>query len=915
MERRIGTIAWPIRVFAAAALAAAALAAAVIGTLWLHNVPTVSAADISFHLSCPTTTVTEGDSFQVQLVKVGSLSVTSVWAYWHTDAGTAGTSDFTNLNNVYQEWTSNFSNMTRTIHTTADSSVESDETFTIRYTPTDDTTDLDDPELDNKCEITIQDSTVVVDSQEIVSTPPDGSAYRIGETIEVDVEFSAAVIAKNGPLLPLTIGGVWRGAKYKSGSDTTTLRFAYDVQLGDLDRDGIDIRWRSSTGFGNGKVKSAAFPDVDAHHYAFGQTNIEGQKVIGLPYVTGVEMVSTPIKGDTYGVGEVIECALTFSHEVDATWADATAAGTGMNLSGDYRRALYLRGSGTNTIVFGYEVQPDDSDTNGIEVRRGGYNDDGSTYGFWNITAKGTNKAAYAKFSALSNQSGHKVDGGLGPRVTDVGVASAPSSGRAYAFGETILVDVTFAAEVNAMNAPVLRISLDGTGQKVSKDATYHSGSGTKTLRFAYGLVGGDRDKDGLTIEAHDSDGLGADKIVAEFDTSQIADHTFSARNDVAGHRVYALDRPTIEEIEVVSTPWDGTRYRRGEQILINLVFSRSVEEVYWCISTGDCYYHPDLILHIGDSQSHTVRYAPYRLTEGRPEGGGTSGSDRLQFIHYVKATDLDLDGVTVMGLGEAEGRRIRIQAVDDKDASVDHAAYPWPVSLPDLKVNGSLKRDPLTAEWESAPESHNGSRSFSFQVAFSENVVIGHNTGLKPSLTVTNGAVTKAKRVNGRKDLWEVTVKPDSDADMTVSLRAKQPCSDWGAICASSDERRLSEGPELTVLFVAEPLTAELKDVPASHNGSNAFTFRIAFSEDIDIRFKTLRDHSLETTNGSVTKAKRVDGRNDLWRITIKPSSNADVTVVLAADRACDVEGAICTGRGGRLSTRLELTVNGPGG
>ncbi len=288
----------------------------------------------------------------------------------------------------------------------------------------------------------------------------------------------------------------------------------------------------------------------------------------------------------------------------------------------------------------------------------------------------------------------------------------------------------------------MLSISFDGTGQDVSRDAAYHSGSGTKTLRFAYDVVTGDRDKDGLTIEAQDSDGLGSGNIVAAFDTNQEADHTYSAKNDVARHTVYGLDRPTIEGIEVVSTPWDGKHYRRDEQVLINVVFSREVEEVFWHIPHDKHYYHSDLILHIGDSQSHTVRYAPYRLTEGRPERGGTSGSDRVQFIYYVKAADLDLDGVTINGLGEAKGRPIRIQAVDVNDASVDHAAYTWPVSLPDLQVNGNLKRDPLTAGWDGAPESHNGSRSFSFHVAFSENVVIGHNTGLKPSLTVTNGSV-----------------------------------------------------------------------------------------------------------------------------------------------------------------------------
>ncbi len=108
-------------------------------------------------------------------------------------------------------------------------------------------------------------------------------------------------------------------------------------------------------------------------------------------------------------------------------------------------------------------------------------------------------------------------------------------------------------------------------------------------------------------------------------------------------------------------------------------------------------------------------------------------------------------------------------------------------------------------------------------------------------------------------------------------------------------------------------PLTAEFRDAPESHNGEDAFALRIAFSEAVAVSYRTLRDHALEVTGGSVTRAKRVDGRSDLWRITIEPDSDAEVTVVLPVTNDCDAEGAVCTGDGGPLSNRLELTVPGP--
>ena len=108
-------------------------------------------------------------------------------------------------------------------------------------------------------------------------------------------------------------------------------------------------------------------------------------------------------------------------------------------------------------------------------------------------------------------------------------------------------------------------------------------------------------------------------------------------------------------------------------------------------------------------------------------------------------------------------------------------------------------------------------------------------------------------------------------------------------------------------------PLTAEFQDAPESHDGEDAFTLRIAFSEAVAVSYRTLRDHALEVTGGRVTRAKRVDGRSDLWRITIAPDSDAGVNVVLPVTDDCDAQGAVCTGDGGALSNRLELTIPGP--
>ena len=88
--------------------------------------------------------------------------------------------------------------------------------------------------------------------------------------------------------------------------------------------------------------------------------------------------------------------------------------------------------------------------------------------------------------------------------------------------------------------------------------------------------------------------------------------------------------------------------------------------------------------------------------------------------------------------------------------------------------------------------------------------------------------------------------------------------------------------------------LTASFEGVPESHDGEEAFRFRVAFSEDIGIGYRSMRDDSFTVSEGAVTGARRVDGRNDLWEMTVEPASDGDVTITLPAGRECQVSGAI---------------------
>ena len=221
-------------------------------------------------------------------------------------------------------------------------------------------------------------------------------------------------------------------------------------------------------------------------------------------------------------------------------------------------------------------------------------------------------------------------------------------------------------------------------------------------------------------------------------------------------------------------------------------------------------------------------------------------------------------------------------------------------------------RRTPLTAAIHDAPGSHDGQEDFTFELRFSEEPKEGFSdvTLRDHAFTVTGGEVVGARRLDGDSATpntrWEITVSPDSNANVTVKLPVTEDCDTQGAIC-TDDGRVLSSPLEFTVK--GPPLTASFERVPTSHNGSGEFRFRIAFSEEFSLSYKTLRDdHVFTVEGGKVTGARRlVKGSNIRWEIVVKPDSNGDVTITLPVTEDCDAAG-------GHLHRRRQDAVQPPG-
>ncbi len=111
------------------------------------------------------------------------------------------------------------------------------------------------------------------------------------------------------------------------------------------------------------------------------------------------------------------------------------------------------------------------------------------------------------------------------------------------------------------------------------------------------------------------------------------------------------------------------------------------------------------------------------------------------------------------------------------------------------------------------------------------------------------------------------------------------------------------------------EVLTGSFENVPPEHDGSTAFSFDAVFNSEIAIGYAAMRDHAFTVTNGDVTRARRNNGQNDSWEITVTPSGNDAVTVTLPGNRDCGTTGAICSKEEDpvQLSNSPSTTVAGP--
>ena len=174
-------------------------------------------------------------------------------------------------------------------------------------------------------------------------------------------------------------------------------------------------------------------------------------------------------------------------------------------------------------------------------------------------------------------------------------------------------------------------------------------------------------------------------------------------------------------------------------------------------------------------------------------------GLTNATFSYQWLADDADIGGATastytLAASEQGKALKVRVSFTDDagNDESVTSSATGAVAAAP----------SPLTAEASQVPSSHDGNDSFTFELRFSEEPVddFSYRTLRDHAFTVTGGEVVNARRLNSPSNVgWEITVSPNGDAAVTVSLPVTTDCDSQGAVC-TEDGRKLSNAIAITV-------------------------------------------------------------------------------------------------------------------
>ena len=206
-------------------------------------------------------------------------------------------------------------------------------------------------------------------------------------------------------------------------------------------------------------------------------------------------------------------------------------------------------------------------------------------------------------------------------------------------------------------------------------------------------------------------------------------------------------------------------------------------------------------------SRTVTVDYA---TSDGTAQAGTdyTASSGTLTFeasvttqtVQVAILTDSDDEDAETLTLTLSNPAQAKLDdhvgtgTIEDAEASSETADDP-PADDPPAETPVVA----LTASITNMPATHNGS-TFTFDLSFSENVKAGYERIRDDAFTISGGDVKNAQRkAQGSNQSWTITVEPDGNGRISITLPETTDCDATGAIC-TYDGRKLSNSTPASI-------------------------------------------------------------------------------------------------------------------
>ena len=481
------------------------------------------------------------------------------------------------------------------------------------------------------------------------------------------------------------------------------------------------------------------------------------------PVIEDIEVVSTPRlrwrnsrEEDTYGEGENIRIGVRFDQPVHVEGYPVLALEVGDPCI-SVCEARYESGSGTDTLVFAYLVLDTEIDRNGVAIPANPVGESIDEFDGFSIR-NDWDQEARLSYRREGTKSGHRVDG---TRQAAQHLSVEDAEAR-EADGE-----LAFTVRLEPRGLGIVTVDYatrDGSGDKAAvagEDYTETRG----TLRF--NPLETERTVSVPIIDdAHDDDGETFTLRLSNPDGARLRDGDRAARGTIRNSDPKALSA-SFPASAFASASHSGADDRPQAVV----AFSEAVAAFA--------------------ADTPSVSLTGGRMASVQPHA--EDGLENAWVFFLVPDGDGDVTFALVADAACAAGGICT-------PGGTALAEAPAAATIPGPGGPAEPEGPPLTASFEGAPAEHDGESAFTFRIAFSERVGWMNGRRLREHVvTVAGGRATAAGRVDRRRDLWQVTVEPDSTADVTVTLEAGAACRTPAAVC-TSDGRALSNTISTTV-------------------------------------------------------------------------------------------------------------------